>query len=204
MPTAQDHGILHRLLHYGARSEHASSVSEPFQTFTSYFIIVGALVGLYLTANVNYLVFHTLAEVFSIVIGFSIFVYMGFDFRRRIRLLKKPARGRIWNASTGGAFDLATMATGIELAMVGFIANCMFYGLFYFHWFWTLIGLVWILTSVTDGPPPPPRTRAPRSSPPAGPVGAKPGSPTAGAPPSASLGSGLTRTAARDQGRQPT
>jgi len=40
----------------------------------SYTVILASLVGLYFTTKVNYLVFHVLAEVFSIVIAFSIFV----------------------------------------------------------------------------------------------------------------------------------
>ncbi len=39
-----------------------------------YTVILASMVGLYFTTKVNYLVFHTLAEVFSIVIAFSIFV----------------------------------------------------------------------------------------------------------------------------------
>lgn len=45
-----------------------------FQSVLNFSVIVLALVGLYFTTFINYLVFHTLAEVFSIVVGFSIFV----------------------------------------------------------------------------------------------------------------------------------
>ena len=37
-------------------------------------ILIVTLIGLYFTTRVNYLLFHTLAEVFSIVVAFSLFV----------------------------------------------------------------------------------------------------------------------------------
>lgn len=56
------------------RSGKLESAGNSAQTFINYSIILGALIGLGFTANINYLVFHTLAEFFSIVIAFSIFV----------------------------------------------------------------------------------------------------------------------------------
>ncbi|MBM9604048.1 MASE3 domain-containing protein [Desulfopila inferna] len=44
------------------------------QTAINHLILLAALIGLYLTTFINYLVFHTMAEIFSIVIAFSIFV----------------------------------------------------------------------------------------------------------------------------------
>ena len=50
------------------------STDSRFQSVLSYIVIVAALIGLYFTTFINYLVFHTLAEVFSIVVAFSVFV----------------------------------------------------------------------------------------------------------------------------------
>lgn len=44
------------------------------QLFINYAVLLIALIGLYFTTSVNYLLFHSLAEVFSIVVAFSIFV----------------------------------------------------------------------------------------------------------------------------------
>ena len=44
------------------------------QVFVNYAVITVGLTGLYFTTFINYLVFHSLAEMFSIVIAFSIFV----------------------------------------------------------------------------------------------------------------------------------
>lgn len=44
------------------------------QTLLSYSVVFGALVGLYFTTRINYLVFHTFAEGFSIVIASCAFV----------------------------------------------------------------------------------------------------------------------------------
>lgn len=46
----------------------------PKDSFITCAIIVVALVGLYYTSWVNYLLFHSLAEIFSIVVAFSVFV----------------------------------------------------------------------------------------------------------------------------------
>lgn len=51
-----------------------TSISYTLLKLVNYSIIPAALVGLYFTAHINYLVFHTLAETFSVVIAFSIFV----------------------------------------------------------------------------------------------------------------------------------
>lgn len=43
-------------------------------SFIAYTVILVTLVGLYYTSWVNYLLFHSLAEIFSIVVAFSVFV----------------------------------------------------------------------------------------------------------------------------------
>ncbi len=46
----------------------------PVQSVLNYSVILIALLGLYFTSWVNYLLFHSLAEIFSIIVAFSIFI----------------------------------------------------------------------------------------------------------------------------------
>lgn len=41
---------------------------------SNYFILAASFVGLYFTSRINYLLFHSLVEIFSIVVAFSLFV----------------------------------------------------------------------------------------------------------------------------------
>ncbi len=52
----------------------SDSIDKRIQFTISSSMVFSALVGLYFTAGVNYLLFHSLAEIFSIVVAFSIFV----------------------------------------------------------------------------------------------------------------------------------
>lgn len=61
-------------MHQNSQSGEGQAIGNALQSLVNYSIILGALVGLFFTTRINYLVFHTLAEVFSIVIAFSIFV----------------------------------------------------------------------------------------------------------------------------------
>ncbi len=54
--------------------EQKTSQEIPIQSYLNYLVILTALIGLYFTSWVNYLLFHSLAEIFSIVVAFSIFV----------------------------------------------------------------------------------------------------------------------------------
>lgn len=47
---------------------------KQLQVVINYSVILAALIGLYFTTWVNYLLFHSLAEIFCIVVAFSIFV----------------------------------------------------------------------------------------------------------------------------------
>jgi hypothetical protein len=62
------------------------SFSHPFpkvRTFLNYSIGGAILAGLYLTIHVNYLLFHSLVEIFSIVVAFSLFM-LAWNSRRYI------------------------------------------------------------------------------------------------------------------------
>ena len=52
----------------------SDKIDKKIQVIINYSMIFSALVGLYFMAGVNYLLFHSLAEIFSIVVAFTIFV----------------------------------------------------------------------------------------------------------------------------------
>lgn len=54
--------------------EHQHTPEFENQGLASYLILILTLVGLFFTARVNYLLFHSLAEIFSIVVAFSLFM----------------------------------------------------------------------------------------------------------------------------------
>jgi hypothetical protein len=49
-------------------------LDKKLQVIINSSVVFSALVGLYFTAGVNYLLFHSVAEIFSVVVAFSIFV----------------------------------------------------------------------------------------------------------------------------------
>lgn len=51
----------------------SDNIDKKVQVIINYSMILAALVGLYFTTGVNYLLFHSLAEIFSIVVAFTIF-----------------------------------------------------------------------------------------------------------------------------------
>ncbi len=51
-----------------------SKFSKHLQLIVNYSFLAAAFIGLYFTSWINYLLFHMLAEIFSIVVAFSIFV----------------------------------------------------------------------------------------------------------------------------------
>ncbi len=55
-------------------SKKESELSNHLQLIVNYSFLTAALIGLYFTSWINYLLFHFLAEIFSIVVAFSIFV----------------------------------------------------------------------------------------------------------------------------------
>ena len=50
------------------------SLPAKVQDFISAVILIAALIGLYFTSLINYLLFHSLAEIFSIVVACSLFM----------------------------------------------------------------------------------------------------------------------------------
>ncbi len=54
--------------------EQSNTLALPWARVINYTIAFFALAGLYLTIHVNYILFHSLAEIFSIVVAFSMFM----------------------------------------------------------------------------------------------------------------------------------
>jgi O-antigen ligase len=71
-------------------------------------------------------------------------------FNNRLRSLRTEGARRRWHDQTGGFIDLRYVSLGLEVAMIGYLANAVFYGHIYLiHWFWSLIMLAHVLVRVT-------------------------------------------------------
>ncbi|WP_136798992.1 MULTISPECIES: MASE3 domain-containing protein [Desulfosediminicola] len=57
-----------------SQEREGEGIGNTLQTLLNYTVILGTLIGLYFTIRINYLVFHILAEGYSIIIASSIFV----------------------------------------------------------------------------------------------------------------------------------
>ena len=64
--------------------EKEKKINNQAQLIINFSFLTVALIGLFLTTRINYLLFHSLAEVFSIVVAFSIFV-IAWNSRKYIR-----------------------------------------------------------------------------------------------------------------------
>jgi len=71
-------------------------------------------------------------------------------FNRRLRWLRTAEARRRWHEATGGFIDLRHVSLGLEVAMIGYLANAVFYGHIYLiHWFWSLVMFAHLLARVT-------------------------------------------------------
>ena len=88
------------------------------------------------------------------LIGITLWVAMiigFFRFNRRLQAEELTAR---WRGRGGGSFDVRMMARGLDGAMVGYLATCVFYNQIYFnHWFWSLLTLSYVLRGLTAATP---------------------------------------------------
>jgi len=123
------------------------------------------------------------------LVGMAIFLSITFGFFRRVWRLRGKARLREWRRR-GGELDLRFAALALELGMVGFLCNGLFYNQMYVHWYWSLLGLALALERCTEPSPPP--AGAPPASREADPRGPAPAS-TPPEPLTASLGAALLR-----------
>ena len=76
--------------------------------------------------------------------------WMLWDFFRRNRALRRPARVQLWTATSGGLLDLRYVSLGLESAMIGFLLTSYFYNqIFDINWFYTLLTLNALLFHLT-------------------------------------------------------
>lgn len=81
------------------------------------------------------------------LVGVLLFAWMTIACFRRLRRLRSAPATAVWRRR-GGEIDLRSISLGLELAMIAFLVNGIFYNQLYIHWFWTLITLPYALTRV--------------------------------------------------------
>lgn len=82
--------------------------------------------------------------------GVLVVGWMLWDFFRRNRALRRPARVQLWTATSGGLLDLRYVSLGLESAMIGFLLTSYFYNqIFDINWFYTLLTLNALLFHLT-------------------------------------------------------
>jgi O-antigen ligase len=81
--------------------------------------------------------FTVLSE--SGMIGVVTFIVLLIDFWRRNRVLRTKWANAVWQAGGGGEVDLRLFSLGLELAMIGFLLNGLFYPLLYVHWLYSFV-----------------------------------------------------------------
>jgi O-antigen ligase len=81
------------------------------------------------------------------ILGFALFCWMTLDCFLRLRRLRTAPALATWHRR-GGEMDLRSLSFALELSMIAFLANAVFYNQLYIHWFWTLVTLAFTLTRV--------------------------------------------------------
>lgn len=86
------------------------------------------------------------------LLGFFLMGVMLVRFNNRLRFLRTESARTRWQDDTSGFIDLRNLSLGLEVAMIGYLANAVFYGHLYFHWFWSMFALAYVLANVTREP----------------------------------------------------
>ncbi|HEY0674204.1 MAG TPA: O-antigen ligase family protein [Longimicrobiales bacterium] len=81
------------------------------------------------------------------IIGSLAFLWILIDFWRRNKALRTPEAEARWHAM-GGTLKLRPVALGLEASMIAFIFNSIIYAMMSLHWFWTMLGLNFLLHSL--------------------------------------------------------
>lgn len=74
------------------------------------------------------------------IVGALLFGGMTLGIFRRGRRLRTAAAVAAWRRR-GGRFDLRCASLAIEMGIIGFLCNGLFYNQLYVHWYWTLLSL---------------------------------------------------------------
>ena len=81
-------------------------------------------------------------------VGAIAFLVMIVGFARRIRFARSELAARAWFRNANNSFDIRELSLGLEVAMVAYLTNAIFYNQLYIHWFWTLVTLAYVLDSI--------------------------------------------------------
>jgi O-antigen ligase len=80
------------------------------------------------------------------LVGFGLWIAMIVGFFKQTRRLQRDQAVARWTEQGGQAVDLRLAARGLEAAMIGFLANSIFYNQLYIHWFWSLLSISSVMT----------------------------------------------------------
>lgn len=82
------------------------------------------------------------------VIGLFGLLAMLVYFYKATRFLRTEPVRKVWQEHTGGFIDSVSLALGLEAAMVGYLANAMFYNQYYTNWLWSIMMLALVAASL--------------------------------------------------------
>lgn len=94
------------------------------------------------------------------IVGLALILWMTIECFRRLKRLRAPPAVAAWRRR-GGTMELRSLSLGLELGMIAFLVNAVFYNQLYIHWFWTLCGLPIALSYAAR---PPARSRSSRAA----------------------------------------
>ncbi len=97
------------------------------------------------TMNLHNVWLTILAE--SGIIGSMAFLWILVDFWRRNKAMRTAEAEARW-VMMGGTIKLRSIALGLEASMLAFIFNSIIYAMMSLHWFWTMLGLNFLLHSL--------------------------------------------------------
>lgn len=93
------------------------------------------------------------------LLGSAAYLWILIDFWIKNKRLMRKDRCAVWDATSGGQWNLYYISLGLELTMVAFLATGFFYNTLYLFYSYALIYLNRTLYLNTTPPPQPPRVR---------------------------------------------
>ncbi|MGH7678106.1 MAG: O-antigen ligase family protein [Gemmatimonadaceae bacterium] len=105
------------------------------------------------------------------LLGICALGFAFWNFSKRNRELRSPEASRIWDATSGGRFELRYLAYGLEAANLANMLGGMFYASLFMPWFyviWAANTVLWALTRPPAAPQPARGSRRPVHGLPAG------------------------------------
>lgn len=80
------------------------------------------------------------------LVGFTLHIIMIVQFFQRTRRMRRPSYGRVWNRSVSPRCELKSVAMGLDVTMIGYLATSAIYPQIYIHWFYTLFTFAFAIT----------------------------------------------------------